>query len=545
MGYKKAIAGAMLIMGIFSALLLSNSQVRFHSDDPLMQDPDRNPVPMPKKRKLSQIYDLVENTWILRPKDDEEIPVSQNTNTLGEVPDSSWFTNRMSRRIMGIEELIRGPNQLGDVDGHKPWALISVKTEGVTPGFTVRNTNGDVFYVKFDPPDNPQMSTSTEAIATKFFYAFGYNVPQNYLTFMRQQDLEISPEAELTDENGVVRPVNQEDLRKIFDRIYQGPDAKTPAIASLRLDGEDLGPFRYHGTRRDDPNDIFPHEHRRELRGLRLFAAWLNHDDSRSINTIDFYEGEPGDGFVRHYLMDFGSCLGSGSIKVQSRRAGNEYMVEFMPIFKAAISFGIWDRPWRHVKYPDYPAIGRFEGDFFKPEKWRPEYPNPAFERMLPEDAFWAARIILRFSDEMIRAIVKTGKIADPEAEDYLVRTLIKRRDKIIRHYLPQTSPLDEFRIEREGASNSLNFVNLMLTSGLSDSDVYEYEWFQFDNLTGTLTKLIQSTTTSQTRIPVPQGGSEYIMVRIQSEGTEKSPQHSIDIYLRDQANPKIVGIER
>ena len=76
-----------------------------------------------------------------------------------------------------------------------------------------------------------------------------------------------------------------------------------------------------------------------------------------------------------------------------------------MPIFKASISLGIWDRPWRHVKYPDYPAIGRFEGDFFKPEVWRPEYPNPAFERMLPADAFWAVRIINRFSDDMIRAI--------------------------------------------------------------------------------------------------------------------------------------------
>jgi hypothetical protein len=545
MRFKKTIAGMILIMGLFASLLLPNSQVRFHSDDPLMQDPDRNPIPMPKKRKLSQIYDLVENTWILRPKKDEEIPAAQNINTLGEVPDSSWYTNRMSARIMSMDELVRGPDQLGDVDGHKPWSLISAKTEGVTPGFTARNTKGDVFFIKFDPPDNPQMSTSTEAISTKFFYAFGYNVPQNYLTFLRQQDLEISPEAELTDENGAVRPVERKDIEKIFARIYQGPDGKTPAIASLRLRGKDMGPFRYYGTRRDDPNDIFPHEHRRELRGLRLFAAWLNHDDSRSINTIDFYEGEPGDGFVRHYLMDFGSCLGSGSIKKQSRRAGNEYMVEFMPIFKAAITLGIWDRPWRHFEYPDYPAIGRFEGDFFHPEKWRPEYPNPAFERMLPEDAFWAVRIILRFSDEMVRAIVKTGKIADPEAEDYLVRTLIKRRDKIIRHYLPQTSPLDEFRIEREGASTSLNFVNLMLTSGLSDSDVYQYEWFQLDNLTGALTNLTQSTTASQTKIPVPQGNSEFLMVRIQSNGAEKTDQHSIDVYLRNQANPKIVGIER
>ena len=55
-------------------------------------------------------------------------------NTLGEVPDSSWFTNRMSRRVMTIEELVRGPNQLDGPDRSEPWVIIDLKTEGITPG---------------------------------------------------------------------------------------------------------------------------------------------------------------------------------------------------------------------------------------------------------------------------------------------------------------------------------------------------------------------------------------------------------------------------
>ena len=73
-----------------------------------------------------------------------------------------------------------------------------------------------------------------------------------------------------------------------------------------------------------------------------------------------------------------------------------------------------------------------FEADFFDPERWKPEYPNPAFERMRPEDAFWAARIVARFTDEAVRAIVATGELGNAEAERYLADTLIRapRQDR-------------------------------------------------------------------------------------------------------------------
>ncbi|NIW47138.1 MAG: hypothetical protein GWN30_21030, partial [Gammaproteobacteria bacterium] len=58
------------------------------------------------------------------------------------------------------------------------------------------------------------------------------------------------------------------------------------------------------GIRDDDLNDVIPHQHRRELRGLRVVAAWLNHFDTKANNTLDVYVE---DGYVRHYLIDFGS----------------------------------------------------------------------------------------------------------------------------------------------------------------------------------------------------------------------------------------------
>ncbi|MBI2822055.1 MAG: hypothetical protein HYX74_07500, partial [Acidobacteria bacterium] len=312
------------------------------------------------------------------------------------------------------------------------------------------------------------------------------------------------------------------------------------------IPGADLGPFKYYGTRSDDPNDIFPHEERRELRGLRVLAAWLNHDDTRSINTGDFYIAEGAQGYIRHYLLDFGSCLGSGSVRAQSRRGGNEYILEWGPVLKSALTLGMWDRPWRHVRYPDYPAVGRFEADFFHPARWKPEYPNPAFDRMQDDDAFWAARIVLRFTDEMIQAIVRTGQIADTEAEKYLVDTLIKRRDKIIRYYLAQVNPLDNFRIGGMRGSEKLEFRNLSLEAGLSTVDSYQYQWFRFDNQTLAQDPLGDVDGVKAPSLPLPRSDAPYLMVRIVTLSPDQTPwEKKVEVYVRNHSGQSIVGIER
>ena len=133
-------------------------------------------------------------------------------------------------------------------------------------------------------------------------------------------------------------------------------DGTIRVLASRWVPGKVVGSFRFTGTRPDDPNDIYPHDQRRELRGLRVFAAWLNHDDARSLNSIDSYVEEDGRRYIRHYLQDFGSTLGSGSTSAQQPRGGYEYLIEKDKIGKGLVTFGLWQRDWMKAKYSKLPS---------------------------------------------------------------------------------------------------------------------------------------------------------------------------------------------
>jgi hypothetical protein len=514
---------------------------KFYPDDPISADRDDLPIAKPGTIELSATYDLLTNTFA-PPELPPTIPRSQNVNTLGEVPDSSWFQNRIGVRDMSFEELARGPNQDPPL---RPFTITAGKATGITPGFTVRDAMGRIFFVKFDPKEHPNLTTGADVIGKSFFHAIGYNVPEAFLVYLRASDLDIAKGARVRRDGNKAGPMDDTFLEYVLENAGHHPDGSVRAVFSRAVEGDVVGEFSFRGTRPDDPNDIIPHEDRRELRGYRVFCAWLNHDDSRAINTLDTFVATGGDrGYLRHYLIDFGSMLGSGSdnlrrIAPQDPRSGNEFVLDFEPTWKAAYTFGIRDRAWRHVPYayPQYAEAGRIEADFFEPANWKPEYPNPAFDRMLADDGFWAAKIVARFSDEAIRAIVATGDYLSDDAEEFLARIIARRRDKVVFHYFRAVNPLDGFE-----AADALTFRHLGVERSLGTVASYRYQWFVFDNETGETTPLGLSSEVREARIPIPDSSAAYLMVRIRSNSDQPSWGKAVDVYIRART---VVGIER
>ena len=455
---------------------------RFYPDDPIRIDNDRAvDAGGVKPIEGSNGYDFAEHTFF-EPGDIRDTP-AVNVNTIGEVPDSLWFTNRIGTGTMTQEQIVRGPNALDSLNVDS-WPIVQEKSSGITPGYRVVDPQGRLYQIKFDPPEHPEMGSAAEVIGAAIYHAIGYNVVQGYIVEIDPAKIVIDPKATTVSMAGRKRSMRREDVDRILKRAARQPNGKYRAIASRFADGRPVGYFKYYGTRPDDPNDIYPHEHRRDLRANRVFAAWINHDDSRGINSLDMLEGEKGRQYIRHYMFDFGSTLGSGSTRAQVPRAGNEYILEWAPAFKTLFSLGLYVRPWILIDYwEDSKAVGRFEADAFDAVKWRPEYPNPAFENMRADDAFWAARIVARFRDEAIRAIVAKAGYSEPGAAEYVTKTLIARRDKVVRAWLTGVTPIAQPRLASDG---TLTFQNAAVTADVAVAPrSYTIRWSRFDNSTG------------------------------------------------------------
>ena len=75
------------------------------------------------------------------------------------------------------------------------WTVTYGKSDGVTPGFTIRDTAGQLWFVKFDPPGWRAMATGSEIVAAKLFWAVGYHTAEYHIGQLVPSNLEISKDA--------------------------------------------------------------------------------------------------------------------------------------------------------------------------------------------------------------------------------------------------------------------------------------------------------------------------------------------------------------
>jgi hypothetical protein len=424
-------------------------------------DDDRRNIPEPQERDPSLVWDGPQSS-IIRPLDrfftptrigrqvgawfggSDHVRPADNVNTLDEVPNSSWFTNRIGVFPMTPEEVGRGAGEGLGPDQSGQWVIVSAKTQGVTPGFNIKDPHGDVWVIKFDPPQWPNMASAAGVISNRLFHALGYFVPDDVITFFTRDMLTLKEGVKLKLPTGRKRLMTEEDLENILKDMHT-VDGKYRAIASKFLSGRPMGPFDYKGKRKDDANDRIRHEDRRELRGLYVFAAWTNHFDTKQHNTLDMYIEDNGRQYLRHHLIDFASTLGTGA-GGPVYRYGYEYTIDVPPFLGRLFALGFHEDAWRRLhRVSGLNEVGTFVSDPFDAREFKPLQPNSAFANVTPRDGYWGAKIVSAFTDDQIRAAVEQGRYENPQATEYMTRVLAERRDIIARAWFDLIAPLEYF----------------------------------------------------------------------------------------------------
>ena len=266
-------------------------------------------------------------------------------------------------------------------------------------------------------------------------------------------------------------------MDEILSRVDTLPDGRFLAVASQYVPGPPLGPFHFSGTREDDPNDWYAHEHRRDLRGLYVVSSWVNHVDMRFANTMDAYV-DPG--FVRHYLIDFAASLGSGTIRPHNPREGAEYNFDFWQTMARMFTLGFYRQGWEGEQYGVIdPSIGWMQVETFDPAGWKANWPNEAFVNMTVRDGYWGAKLVGSFTDEQIRAAVGAGQLPNPFAADTLTAMLGYRRDRIVEYWYGRVSPIEGPEVSGSGPGSgfTLTFEDYGIRDGARASDGTSYAW--------------------------------------------------------------------
>jgi hypothetical protein len=348
---------------------------------------------------------------------------------------STWWQPRVGFRPVTVEQMLAGP---GPATGPAPgtWRVVKAKSQGVSKGFQIKDASGVRYAIKFDPIPLPELTTSADVIGSYIYWAAGYNVPENVIVHFKRADLEVGQGAMVDDPHRGRIPMTGAYLDTLLAYVHRDADSSYRAVASRFIAGQPLGEFEYSGRRKDDPEDLIPHELRRELRGLWTINSWVNHDDCASRNTLDMWVTEGGRSFVRHHLIDFNGILGAASIDRHTYRSGSEYLLDYGVAFKNSVTAGLLPAGWESSVDPNMPSVGFYDSKTLDPAGWRPFLPNPAFDERTLRDIRWGAKIVAGFSDQLIRAAVEQGRLSDPRAEEYLVRTMIERRDIIVRRWL-------------------------------------------------------------------------------------------------------------
>ncbi len=472
-----AIAASCTAPSPFPSARFANAPIAWAVDD--HRDVAVRPPVWPDLQDLDSFDAMIERP-ITRALELPRARRALGVNAVDEVPDSTWFTNRIGVHDLSPQEITRGPLVGPGPEAFRPWRVTGTKPGGVATGLIVTDTRGVKYELKFDDPGLPELESATHTIVNRLLWACGYAVPQDEVVLFTGDDLVVAPGAKIRTRAGLVTgPLTSAALAAGLAAVPHALDGRVRALASRWVPGEPIGGPTHEGVRREDPNDRIPHELRRDQRGEYPIFAWLDRVDVSRGNSIDTWVANPGDPrrhYIEHYQIDFGRALGVMGLVRASLRFGYTYEIDYGDIARSIATLGFGDHVWEHDRAPDRRGVSPlFVASSFDPGAWQPDLPYAAFLTADRFDKFWGAALMARFSPEQIRAAVEAGQLSDPRAAAYLTATLVARQRATLAYWFARVAPIVRVTADANGAGAMVCFDDLAITAGLATPAATHY----------------------------------------------------------------------
>jgi hypothetical protein len=517
--------------------------LRFTNADPVTLVNDRKPTELPSTFDTGLVeYYMRED--VAKPIEHvltiDPLVRARNVNSLGEVPDSAWFTNRRPTPA----QVHRGPGGDGP-DRSEPWRVVGVKVGGAAIGFTIEDARHDSYLLKFDDRGFPETETSADVIVQRLTWAFGYNVPENNIVTFAREELVLDPKAVVKYRTGKKRPMTEADLEQYLS-LVESDHGHYRGLVSKMIPGKVLGGVEPEGTRKGDTNDVVPHQLRRDLRGQRILWAWVNHIDVKSQNTLAAYTD---DEYVKWYALDFGESLGVAARTTNDMRLGYRTTYSLRSFLTSLVTFGLRVEPWeRPATVPSLRGLGDFESQQFDPAQWQPNHnwrPTDAADRF---DELWAAMILMRLSRAHVEAAVAAGGYTDPRTAAYVTRTLLERQRKLGRYAFSRVAPLDRIEARERGTDVEVCFDDLWLfyRYGVAAGSSYRARSFDVRGAQLGIRPWLKTRGTGAcVTAPAARGADGYTIVGIEvRRGDDAMPPVFVHV-ARGPAGARVIGVDR
>ncbi|MBI3461644.1 MAG: hypothetical protein HY000_01085 [Planctomycetes bacterium] len=313
-----------------------------------------------------------------------QVKEADNVLPDGTVPHSAFFT----RTDISSYTPERLRSEFAELTPVGKITITKEKKSGTSEGFFGKDERGVEYIFVFDPPFNPEMQTTADHVGSTLTRLMGWRVPKTVVCTV----------------TGTGKPE------------YDG----RRAVASVAVK-KIKGGWTYRSFR-----------DRREVRALLVVGAWLNNVDQSEHNTATT---EPAPGVYTYYNWDYGAALGSFTFRPKWPRLGWQHL--WAPVSKPLAE--ITGPPWETHYRVHSAAVGYFTPNF-DPDRWTPFYPNLGFSDVTLADRRWAAERIAQISDQQIRTIVESAKFTYASDAEYVIATLIARRDCVAGRYLRQAA---------------------------------------------------------------------------------------------------------